>query len=166
MQRVLSTYRFIKQPLAPTVLAKIAHSGIKNLKVFCAPVHFVYQSPQGLREFASALQDYGLSLHSLHSPTEREFSPGRDSGVPISICDPERIRRVDAVDEGNARSKSLSASHSATSSSIWGTATKQRPRSIDAAFNSLEHLSIFAKERGVTIALENTPGSRLSGISG
>jgi sugar phosphate isomerase/epimerase len=30
-------------------------------------------------------------------------------------------------------------------------------RSIDAAFNSLEHLVIFAKERGVTIALENTP---------
>ena len=33
---------------------------------------------------------------------------------------------------------------------------KQTPRAIDAAFNSLEHLSIFAKERGVTIALENT----------
>jgi sugar phosphate isomerase/epimerase len=31
------------------------------------------------------------------------------------------------------------------------------PRFIDAAFNSLEHLAIFAKQRGVTIALENTP---------
>ena len=29
-------------------------------------------------------------------------------------------------------------------------------RKLDAAFSSLEHLSIFAKERGVTIALENT----------
>ena len=31
-------------------------------------------------------------------------------------------------------------------------------RHFDAAFNSLEHLHIFAKQRGVTIALENTPG--------
>jgi sugar phosphate isomerase/epimerase len=32
------------------------------------------------------------------------------------------------------------------------------PKKFDAAFNSLEHLVIFAKQRGVTIALENTPG--------
>ena len=32
------------------------------------------------------------------------------------------------------------------------------PRRFDAAFSSLEHLRIFAKQRGVTIALENTPG--------
>jgi sugar phosphate isomerase/epimerase len=32
------------------------------------------------------------------------------------------------------------------------------PRRYDAAFNSLEHLVVFAKQRGVTIALENTPG--------
>ena len=32
------------------------------------------------------------------------------------------------------------------------------PRKWDAAFNSLEHLAMFAKQRGVTIALENTPG--------
>jgi len=28
----------------------------------------------------------------------------------------------------------------------------------DAAFSSLEHLSLFARHRGVTMALENTPG--------
>jgi sugar phosphate isomerase/epimerase len=31
-------------------------------------------------------------------------------------------------------------------------------RRFDAAFSSLEHLHVFAKERGVTLALENTPG--------
>jgi sugar phosphate isomerase/epimerase len=31
------------------------------------------------------------------------------------------------------------------------------PRQWDAAFTSLEHLRIFAKERGVTLAVENTP---------
>ena len=28
----------------------------------------------------------------------------------------------------------------------------------DAAFSSLEHLSLFARQRGVTVAIENTPG--------
>jgi hypothetical protein len=32
------------------------------------------------------------------------------------------------------------------------------PHRVDAAFSSLEHLNLFAKQRGVTIALENTPG--------
>lgn len=158
MQRVLSTYRFIKQPLAPAVLAEIARAGIKSIEVFCAPVHFVYRSPQGLREFAGALQDNGLSLHSMHSPTERELSPGRESGVPISICDPERIRRVDAVDEVK---RVLEVAERIPFRFLvqhlgHGHDTKSF-RAIDAAFNSLEHLSIFAKERGVTIALENTP---------
>jgi sugar phosphate isomerase/epimerase len=31
------------------------------------------------------------------------------------------------------------------------------PRKLDAAFTSLENLAMFAKARGVTIALENTP---------
>lgn len=158
MQRVLSTYRYIKQPLAPTVLADISRAGIKSIEVFCAPVHFLYRSPQGVREFAGALQDQNLSLHSMHSPTERELSPGRESGVPISICDPERIRRVDAVDEVKRvlevaeripfrfLVQHLGHSHE-----------RKNARAMDAAFNSLEHLSIFAKERGVIIALENTP---------
>ena len=89
----------------------------------------------------------------MHSPTERELSPGRESGVRISICDPERIRRVDAVDEVKRvlevaeripfrfLVQHLGHSHETRSA-----------RAIDGAFNSLEHLSIFAKERGVTIA--------------
>lgn len=157
MQRVLSTYRYIKQPLAPTVLAEIANAGIQSIEVFCAPVHFVYQSPQGLREFAGALQDCGLSLHSLHSPTERELSPGRESGVPMSICDPERIRRVDAVDEvKRALEVAERIPFKFLVQHLGHSHDTRSPRAMDAAFNSLEHLSIFAKERGVTIALENT----------
>jgi sugar phosphate isomerase/epimerase len=158
MQRILSTYRFIHQPLAPAILAEIAQAGIPSIEIFCAPVHFAYQSLHTVREFARTLEEYGLSLHSLHSPTERDLAPGRESGVPISICDPERIRRVDAVDEVKRALEvaeripfrylvqHLGHSHETMDS-----------RKLDAAFNSLEHLTIFAKERGVTITLENTP---------
>ncbi|HXX71609.1 MAG TPA: TIM barrel protein, partial [Candidatus Acidoferrum sp.] len=31
------------------------------------------------------------------------------------------------------------------------------PRTLDAAFSSMEHLVLFAKQRGVVIAMENTP---------
>jgi sugar phosphate isomerase/epimerase len=158
MQRVLSTYRYVKQPLAPTVLGEIARAGIKSIEVFCAPVHFVYGSPQGVREFAGALQDQGLSLHSMHSPTERELSPGRESGVPISICDPERIRRVDAVDEvKRVLEVAERIPYRFLVQHLGHSHEHKSARAIDGAFNSLEHLCIFAKERGVTIALENTP---------
>jgi sugar phosphate isomerase/epimerase len=158
MQRILSSYRYIQQPLAPVLLSDMARAGIKSIEVWCAPVHFDYRSPQTVREFAGAFNELGIELHSVHSPTERELSPGRQSGVPLSICDPERIRRVDAVDEVKRALEvaeripfrflvqHLGHSHESMNS-----------RSMDAAFNSLEHLCIFAKGRGVTIALENTP---------
>jgi len=157
MQRILSTYRYRNHPLAPPLLAEIAGAGIPQIELFCAPGHFSYRSPEVVRDFASALEEYGLRLHSLHSPTERDLAPGRESGMPISICDTERIRRVDAVDEVKRALEiaeripfrflvqHLGHSHQSMDS-----------RCLDAAFNSLEHLVVFAKERGVTIALENT----------
>jgi sugar phosphate isomerase/epimerase len=158
MQRILSTYRYINQPLTPVILGEIAQAGIASIEIFCAPVHFGCRSLQAVREVASALEEYGLQLNSLHSPTERDLAPGRESGVPISICDPERIRRVDAVDEVKRALEVAEripfrflVQHLGHSHEMMDT------RKLDAAFNSLEHLVIFAKERGVTIALENTP---------
>jgi sugar phosphate isomerase/epimerase len=158
MQRILSTYRYIHQPLAPALLAEIARAGISSIQVFCAPGHFGYRSPEAVRDFANAMADYQLHLHSLHSPTERDLAPGRESGVPISICDTERIRRVDAVDEVK---RALEVAERVPFRFLvqhlgQGHQTMDSRR-LDAAFNSLEHLAIFAKERGVTIALENTP---------
>jgi sugar phosphate isomerase/epimerase len=158
MQHILSTYRYIRLPLTPTLLADIAHAGIASLEVFCAPVHFDYRSTAAVREFATALQDCRLQLHSLHSPSERDLSPGRESGVPISICDQERIRRVDAVDEvKRALEVAERIPFRFLIQHLGHSRETMDARKIDAAFNSLEHLAIFAKERGVTIALENTP---------
>jgi sugar phosphate isomerase/epimerase len=158
MQRILSTYRYITQPLTPMVLADIARAGITSIEIFCAPVHFDYRSPEIVRELSGVLQDYSLRLHSLHSPTERDYAPGRQSGMPISICDPERIRRVDAVDEvKRALEVAERVPFSFLVQHLGHSHESMDARKIDAAFNSLEHLAIFAKERGVTIALENTP---------
>jgi len=163
MQRVLSTYRFIHQPLGPTLLTEIARAGVPAIEVFCAQGHFSYRSQQAVAELAAALRENHLELHSLHSPTERDTAHERASGVPISISETERVRRIDAVDEVKRALEvaeripfrylvqHMGHGHQAAD-----------PRKFEAAFNSLEHLVIFAKHRGVTIALENTPGELAS----
>jgi sugar phosphate isomerase/epimerase len=158
MQRVLSTYRYVHQPLSPSLLGEIAHSGITSVEIHCAPQHFSYRSQEAVREVASVLADYRLEVQALHSPTERDLAPGRESGVPISICDTERIRRLDAVDEVK---RALEVAERIPFKHLVQHLGHGRqmadPRKYDAAFSSLEHLCVFAKERGVTIALENTP---------
>jgi sugar phosphate isomerase/epimerase len=158
MQRILSTYRYVHQALTPTLLSEIAQAGVQSVEIFCAPQHFSYRSQEAIREMASALGDYRLELHALHSPTERDLSPGRESGVPISLCETERIRRLDAVDEVK---RALEVAERAPFRYLVQHMGHGRqmadPKKMDAVFSSLEHLCVFAKQRGVTIALENTP---------
>lgn len=159
MQRVLSTYRYIRQSLNASLLAEISRAGIKDIEVWCAHPHFNYAEPQAVRELANSLEEYRLTLHSLHAPTQRDLAPGRESGFPMSISDPERVRRLDAVDE--VKRALEVAERIPFRYLVQHIGTGRQPadsRSFDAAFNSLEHLVIFAKHRGVTIALENTPG--------
>ena len=158
MQRVLSTYRYIRQPLSATLLAEISQAGISGIEIFCAPSHFSYRALEKIRELADALAEYGLTLHSLHSPTERDLAPGRESGVPLSISDTERIRRLDAVDEVKRALEVAERTPFRYLIQHMGHGRESAdPKRTDAAFSSLENLAVFAKARGVTIALENTP---------
>jgi sugar phosphate isomerase/epimerase len=158
MQRILSTYRYVNQKLAASDLAAIANAGFKSVEVYCRAGHFNYRNPQAIRELADAVGEYGLTLHSLHAPAERDGSARSDGGVPISISDTERIRRLDAVDEIK---RALEIAESIPCRFLvqhlgYGRQSADQ-RKYDAAFTSLEHLVVFAKARGVTIALENTP---------
>jgi sugar phosphate isomerase/epimerase len=158
MQRILSTYRYVNHPLTPDMLAQIAQAGISKVEVFCASRHFAYRDMQAVKVLADALDEHRLALHSLHSPTERSSSPSRDSSAPISISDLERIRRQDAVDE--VKRALEVAERIPFRFLVQHLATGRQspdPRALDAAFSSLEHLVVFAKQRGVTIAVENTP---------
>jgi sugar phosphate isomerase/epimerase len=158
MQQVFSTYRYVNQTLSPALLAEIAQAGIPSIEIFCSPFHFNYREQRTIRDVSDCLAEYRLELHSLHSPTERESAPGRESGVPISISDIERIRRLDAVDE--VKRALEVAERIPFRFLVQHLGHGRQPadqRMLDAAFNSLEHLVIFAKQRGVVIALENTP---------
>ncbi len=159
MQRVLSTYLLVNRKLTPSLLGELARAGIPALELFCARPHFDYRSPQEVRGLADGFASQGLALHSVHAPTDRELGPGRESDAPISIADPERVRRLDAVDEvKRALELAEHISFRFLVLHLGGTREPMDPRRWDAAFSSLEHLRVFAKQRGVTLALENTPG--------
>lgn len=159
MPRALSTYLFVKRKLTPAVIIDIARSGVGAVEIFCARGHFDYRSQEAVREIGAALRDHNLKLHALHAPPERDFNTRHESAAPLSISDPERTRRLEAVDEiKRALDVAENLPFSYLVQHMGGSREPADERHFDAAFNSLEHLHIFAKQRGVTIALENTPG--------
>jgi sugar phosphate isomerase/epimerase len=159
MHRVLSTYLFVNRKLTAALVGQVARADVSAIELFCSRGHFDYRSADDARDLASCLAGNNLTLHSVHSPTTRDFNPTRESGTPLSISDPERVRRQEAVDEIKRVLDLVEyvpfrycIQHVARSRDI------PDQRRWDAAFSSLELLSLFAKQRGVTIALENTPG--------
>jgi len=159
MPRTLSTYLFVKRKLNSQLITEIARYGIQAVELFCARGHFDYRSQDAVRELSGTLRDHDLALRSVHAPTERELSPTRESSAPLSISDLERTRRLEAVDEIKRVLDMAEDMPFRYLVQHFGSSRDDAdPRRFDAAFNSLEHLHIFAKQRGVTIALENTPG--------
>ena len=159
MPRTLSTYLFIKRRLTPALLGDIARSGVEAVELFCARGHFDYRSADVVRELAGAMRDYGLRVHAIHAPAERDFHATHESAAPLSISDPERTRRLEAVDEiKRALDLAENLRFGYLVQHMGSSRDPADQRHYDAAFSSLEHLHIFAKQRGVTIALENTPG--------
>src|SRR6202795_1021425 len=159
MQRVLSTYLFVNKKLTSALVGEAARAGVSAIELFCSRGHFDYRSAEEAHELASWLAGNNLTLHSIHSPTTRDFHLSRESGAPLSIWDPERLRRQEAVDEIK-RALDL-VEHIPFRYCVQHVA-RQRDipdeRKWDATFSSLEHLSLFARHRGVTLTLENTPG--------
>jgi sugar phosphate isomerase/epimerase len=159
MQRVLSTYLFVNRKLTAARVGEVARAEVSAIELFCSRGHFDYRSADDARELASWLAGNNLTLYSIHSPKTRDFNAKHESGTPLSISDPERMRRQEAVDEIK-RALDL-VEYVPFRYCVQHVA---RPRDIpdqrrwDAVFSSLELLSLFARQRGVTLALENTPG--------
>ena len=157
MQKVLSTYLFVSHKLTPELLAQISENGFSALEIFCSRAHFDYGSKQEIQALASALEANRITLSSLHAPTSRDLSATRESGTPLSICEVERVRRIEAMDElKRAIDVSEELPFSRMVLHMGGTRETADPRKRDAAFSSLEHLVLHAHHAGVTLAMENT----------
>jgi sugar phosphate isomerase/epimerase len=157
MQRLLSTYLFVSRKLTPELLGLISQSGFHGVEIFGARSHFEYTMKPEVRAMASALRHHGLQLASLHAPNRRDMSAMRESGAPLSICEVERVRRIEAMDElKRVIDVADDLPYSRLILHMGGPRETADPRKRDAAFSSLEHLVLHARHAGVSICVENT----------
>src|SRR5271157_571696 len=157
MQRILSTYQFISRKLTPELLGQISAAGFQGVEIFASRGHFDYNSKTEARAMAGALSANHLFLSSLHAPTSRDLSATREGGTPLSICEVERVRRIEAMDElKRAIDVSEDLPYPRMVLHMGGPRETSDPRKRDAAFSSLEHLMLHAHHAGVVLSLENT----------
>jgi sugar phosphate isomerase/epimerase len=157
MQRLLSTYQFVSRKVTRELIAQIGAAGFLGVEIFCSRAHFDYGNRAEVREIARALADHQVSLASLHAPTSRDLSATRESGQPLSICEVERIRRIEAMDElRRAIDVADDLPFARMIFHMGGSRETHDLRKRDAAFSTLEHLMLHARHAGVTICIENT----------
>jgi sugar phosphate isomerase/epimerase len=158
MFRILSTYLLVSKRLTPELLTQIADAGFQGVEILASRSHFDYSTRADVRSMAMALADRRLQLASLHAPSSRDLSVNREGGTPLSITEVERVRRVEAMDE---LKRVLDVAEDLPFSRLilhmGGSREAANPRKRDAAFSSLEHLTLHAKHLGVTVCIENTP---------
>ena len=158
MLRILSTYLFVSKKLTPEILKQISSAGFRAVEIFAARSHFDYATRQEVRTIAQALSDHRLQLASLHAPTSRDLSLNREGATPLSICEVERVRRIEAMDElKRVLDVTDDLPFPRMILHMGGSREAADPRKRDAAFSSLEHLTLHARHAGVTICVENTP---------
>src|SRR5208283_572556 len=157
MQRILSTYLFVSKKLTPELLAQISGANFQAVEIFATRSHFDYATKSEVRAIASALAEHHLQLNSLHAPTNRDIDVNREGGSPLSITEVERVRRIEAMDElKRVLDVAQDLPFSRLILHMGGSRENADPRKRDAAFSSLEHLSLHAHHAGVTICVENT----------
>lgn len=157
MQRLLSTYLFVSRKLTPEHLGQISDAKFQGVEIFCARSHFEYAAKAEVQAMAGALEAHRLQLVSLHGPTSRDLSAMRESGTPLSICEVERVRRIEAMDElKRVIDVADDLPYARLILHMGGSRETADPRKRDAAFSTLEHLVLHAHHAGVTICVENT----------
>jgi len=157
MQRAISTHLFRDAVLGVHQLDQIARAGFRLVEIFCSRQHFDYTSPSYVREIAGWFSNSEVKLHSLHAPLSRD-PQGTSHHSVVSIAFTERQRRQDSMDEIKRAlevAEKVSFRYLITHIGVPG--EEYDLRKFDAALTSLEHLRLFAGQRGVQLLIENIP---------
>src|SRR5260370_6810829 len=97
----------------------------------------------------------------MHAPTSRDHSAMRESGTPLSICEVERVRRVEAMDElKRVIDVADDLPYARLILHMRGSREMADPRKRDAAFSTLEHLILPPPPPPLTICVQ-TPTSEM-----
>ena len=154
----LSTSLFTEERLNAHILDKILAAGWRDFEIMAARQHLDYHDPNQIRDVAQWFSDHGVTLHSLHAPVFTDSDWGRSGGLLISVAYLERRARIASMDEikrALAVAEILPFRYLVLHLGLPN--EDYQVSKFDAAFTSLEHLNIFAKERGAQLLLENIP---------
>jgi sugar phosphate isomerase/epimerase len=164
MQRALSTHLFANHHLTAVWLDRIWDAGIPLVEIFCARQHLDYRDKFQVAELGYWFRDSELRVHSLHSPMYNDDAWGRTGpDAVITIAEPvksKRLRMVDEIKRALEVSEIIPFRYLIQHLGVTGEEFDERK--VEAAFSALEELSLFAKQRGVEILLENTPNELAS----
>jgi len=161
MDQALSTHLFINHRLTTALLDKIRRSGITAIEIFCARQHLDYRNRAQINELRHWFADSDLKLHSLHSPMYSDDVSGRSGPqAVITITETVKAKRTVMVGEIKRAIEIAEAIPFTYSIQHFGVGGEEYDeRKIDAAFTALEEISVFARQRGVEVLLENIPNA-------
>ena len=161
MQHVLSTHLFVSHRLTVAQLDKIQHAGIPAVEIFCARQHLDYHDRAQIAELGHWFRDSELKLHSLHSPMFSDEIWGRSGPHAIvTITEPVKGKRLEIVDEIKRALEIAEVIPFKYLIQHMGVSGEEfSERKVDAAFSALEQISLFARQRGVEVLLENIPNA-------
>ncbi len=159
MNHVLSTHLFVNHRLTVALLTRIQQAGIPAVEIFCARQHLDYRDKAQIGELGHWFRDSGMTLHSLHAPMYTDEIWGRSGPrAVITITEPvkaQRLHQVDEIKRALEIAETIPFRYLIQHLGVGG--EEFDLRKIDAAFSALEELSLFARQRGVEILLENIP---------
>jgi sugar phosphate isomerase/epimerase len=159
MNHVLSTHLFVNHRLTTVWLDRVWDAGVPAVEIFCAKQHLDWHNRGQIVELGHWFRDTELKLHSLHSPMYDDDVWGRSGPQSIiSITEPVKSKRIGMVDEIKRVLEIAEIVPFRYLIQHLGAPSEEfSERASDAAFASLEELSLFARQRGVEVLLENIP---------
>lgn len=161
MDHVLSTHLFVNHRLTTVWLEKIRQAGIPAVEVFCARQHLDYRDQAQVRELSHWFRDSPLKLWSLHAPMHTDEVWGRSGPQSvITITEPRKAQRIAMVDEIKRAleiAEFIPFRYMIQHIGVGG--EEYDERKVEAAFTSLDELSLFARHRGVELLIENIPNA-------
>jgi len=165
MYHVLSTHLFVNHRLTVAQLDKVQHAGIPAVEIFCARQHLDYRDRAQIAELGHWFRDSDLKLHSVHAPMYTDEIWGRSGPHSvITITEPVKGKRLEMVDEiKRALEIAEVVPFKYLVQHIGVSGEEYSERAVEAAFSALEQISLFARQRGVQVLLENIPNALSSG---
>jgi sugar phosphate isomerase/epimerase len=159
MQRALSTHLLVNHRLTTVWLDRIWDAEIPLVELFCARQHLDYQNRVQISELGYWFRDSELKVHSVHAPLFNDDVSGRSGpDAVLNITEPVKSKRLRVVDEIKRALEIAETVPFRYFIQHLGVPEEEfSERSVDSAFSALEEISLFARQRGVEVLLENTP---------